>query len=140
LARREIDPVSTSTSVGAARTQQIRPGGIARGGGDKRAVVLCDRGSSQADRSCAATYEQAFAFFEAKRGEERTLGGLKHLRKSAENFPRESGHLCRDCRLALARDWGVRPELLRRVDGQGFRAVPFDPSEDADETRNQSIS
>ena len=35
---------------------------------------------------------------------------------------------------------GVRPELLRTVDGQGFRAVPFDPSEDADETRNQSTS
>jgi hypothetical protein len=35
---------------------------------------------------------------------------------------------------------GVRPELLRTIDGQGFRAVPFDPSEDADETRNQSTS
>jgi hypothetical protein len=34
----------------------------------------------------------------------------------------------------------ARPELLRTVDGQGFRAVPFDTSEDADETRNQSTS
>jgi hypothetical protein len=37
-------------------------------------------------------------------------------------------------------DRGVRPEPLGTVGGQGFRAVPFDPSKDADETRNPSTS